>query len=125
MISKKVLLVDDSPLIIERLMVMLEDLKTKNYSLFCCGTVFEAKQFLKHLVPDVLVLDINLSDGSGIDLLEMAKSQSPETFVIMLTNQSGSYYRKLCEALGADKFLDKSVDFEMVPVIISTLPVNN
>jgi len=117
LISKKVLLVDDSPLILERLMSMLQELKI--HSLFCCGTVFEAKQFLTHLVPDILVLDINLSDGSGIDLLEMAKTQSPETLVIMLTNQSGSYYRKLCKTLGADHFLDKSSDFEMVPTIIS------
>jgi DNA-binding NarL/FixJ family response regulator len=117
--SKKVLVVDDSPLIVERLMTMLGDLKI--HSLFCCGSVFEAKQFLRHLVPDIMVLDINLSDGSGIDLLEMAKAQSPETFVIMLTNQSGSYYRKLCSALGADRFLDKSADFELVPSIISDI----
>ena len=119
MAPKKVLLVDDSPLIVERLMAMLSDLKI--HSLFCCGTVFEAKQFLKHLVPDILVLDINLSDGSGIDLLEMAKTQSPEILVIMLTNQSGAYYRKLCKTLGADWFLDKSADFEMVPAIISEM----
>ncbi|MFI5193450.1 MAG: response regulator [Chitinophagales bacterium] len=117
MISKKVLLVDDSPLIVERLMSMLQDLKIQ--SLFCCGTVFEAKQFLNHLIPDILVLDINLGDGSGIDLLEMAKIKRPETLVIMLTNQSGTYYRKLCKTLGADYFLDKSTDFEMVPEIIS------
>ena len=119
MTSKKVLLVDDSPLIVERLMAMLSDLKI--HSLFCCGSVFEAKQFLRHLVPDILVLDINLSDGSGIDLLEMTKAQSPETFVIMLTNQSGSYYKKLCKTLGADRFLDKSTDFELVPSIISDI----
>jgi DNA-binding NarL/FixJ family response regulator len=117
-ISKKVLLVDDSPLIVERLMAMLEHLKI--HSLFCCGTVHEAKQFITHLVPDVLVLDIHLSDGSGIDVLEMAKAQRPETTVIMLTNQSGSYYRKLCKTLGADHFLDKSTDFEMIPSLISS-----
>ncbi len=95
---------------------MLEDLKI--HSLFCCGTLFEARQILTHLVPDVVVIDINLSDGSGIDLLEMVKSQNPRTFVIMLTNQSGAYYRKLCKTMGADHFLDKSTDFEMVPGII-------
>jgi DNA-binding NarL/FixJ family response regulator len=118
-ISKKVLLVDDSPLIVERLISMLGDLEI--HSLFCCGTLFEAKQFLTHLVPDILVLDINLSDGSGIDLLEMAKAQNPETVVIMLTNQADAYYRKLCNTLGADHFLDKSTDFELIPSIISSL----
>ncbi len=119
MISKKILLVDDSPLIIERLISMLEDLKI--HSLFCCGTVFEAREILTRLVPDVVVLDINLSDGSGIDLLEMAKSQNPGTIVIMLTNKSGAYYRKLCKTMGADHFLDKSTDFEMVPGIIRNM----
>ena len=98
---------------------MLEDLKI--HSLFCCGTVFEARQILTHVVPDVVVLDINLSDGSGIDLLEMVRLQNPRTVVIMLTNQSGAYYRKLCKTMGADHFLDKSTEFEMVPGIIRNM----
>ncbi len=117
MTPKKILLVDDSPLILERLMSMLEELEI--HSLFCCGTAHEAKQFLTHMSPDIVVLDINLPDGSGIDLLEMAKSSHPNTTVVMLTNQSGSYYRKLCRTLGADYFLDKSTDFEMIPDVIS------
>lgn len=117
MTPKKILLVDDSPLILERLMSMLGELGI--HSLFCCGTVHEAKQFLTHMVPDIVVLDINLSDGSGIDLLEMAKSSHPNACIVMLTNQSGSYYRKLCRTLGADHFLDKSADFELIPDLIA------
>jgi DNA-binding NarL/FixJ family response regulator len=51
----------------------------------------------------------------------MAKSQNPATIVIMLTNKSGAYYRKLCKTMGADHFLDKSTDFEMVPYIIRNM----
>jgi DNA-binding NarL/FixJ family response regulator len=119
-LPKRILLVDDSPVILERLMFMLEDQKA--YAALCsCGTFFEARQLIGRLAPDVLVLDINLPDGSGIELLELMKKQRPETAVIMLSNRSEAYYRRLCKTLGADYFLNKSKEFEEVPYIIRTL----
>src|ERR1700712_2412125 len=110
--KKTILIVDDSALIVKRLIDMLnelESLEIKN-----ANNYTDAVQLIKNTKPDILLLDINLPDKSGIDVLRITKEQNPSTKVIMITNQSDDYYRKLCMRLGADHFIDKSKEFEQI-----------
>lgn len=50
------------------------------------GTVVEAVRRAKEYRPDVVVMDIRLSDGSGIDACREIVKALPETRVIMLTS---------------------------------------
>ena len=50
-----------------------------------CGTVMEALQKLPALKPDVVLMDINLPDGTGIECTARLKLLLPATQVIMLT----------------------------------------
>lgn len=61
--------------------------------------------------PDVVVLDLTLAAGNGIEVLRRTKAAYPAVKVIVLTNKSEAQYRKKCMALGADRFLDKARDF--------------
>lgn len=81
-------------------------------------TGFEA---IKQSRPDVAVLDIQMQDGSGIDVLERVKEEFPATHVIMLTNHANPFYRRKCMEAGADYFLDKSADFAKVDDILRSL----
>lgn len=84
------------------------------------STVFEAKDFksanqiIDKEQPDIAILDIQLPDGSGIDLLSKIKNTHKNAIVIMLTNYPYSIIRKRCDELGADYFFDKSTEFEKV-----------
>jgi DNA-binding NarL/FixJ family response regulator len=120
MAEKSILLVDDSQLITERLQTMLKGLN-KISSIGCAGDYPEAIQLLTHTAFDIVLLDINLPGKSGIDLLRHIKASYPQTIVIMLTNRSEAYYRDICIKLGADYFMDKSTEFEDVPLIVSSL----
>jgi DNA-binding NarL/FixJ family response regulator len=68
--------------------------------------------------PDIVVLDISMPGGSGIQVLETLKKDRPSPMVIMLTNFDHPQYRQRCMQLGADHFLDKSNNFERVIDIV-------
>lgn len=76
------------------------------------GTVLQAKELLGKKAMDVVILDINLPDGNGLQLLEWIKKNYPAITVIMLTNNSDSFFREIAKKSGAEYFLDKSMEFE-------------
>ena len=115
-----VLIVDDSPLILTKITELLEDVEAIT-TLKTCGSYARAVQYFETYKPKIALLDINLPDKSGIELLQYVKSTAPDTTVIMLTNQSSDYYRRLCFNKGADYFLDKSQDFDNIPSILTSL----
>jgi two-component system chemotaxis response regulator CheY len=115
-----VLIVDDSPIIITKLLELLEEVETIK-TIKSSSTYMQAVESIRVQNPDVVLLDINLPDISGIQLLRYVKNKLPLTIVIMVTNQNSTYYKNLCIDLGAEHFLDKSKDFENLPSILSSL----
>ena len=61
--------------------------------------------------PDVVVLDIQLQGGSGLDVLRAVHLAAPQIAFVILSNNSGAAYRKLFRMEGAESFLDKSDEF--------------
>jgi DNA-binding NarL/FixJ family response regulator len=118
--KKKILIIDDSALIVERLINMLTDVGNIG-SIKLAGTCAEANILLEQSQPQIIFLDIHLPDKSGIELLSKIKTNHPEIIVVMFTNQGGDFYKTLCMQLGANYFIDKSKDFELIPEIISSL----
>ena len=78
----------------------------------------EAFNILDTEEHDLVLLDIKLPDGNGINLLKSIKASARDCEVIMLSNCSDEYYHRQCKKLGARHFLDKSRDFEMVPSLL-------
>ncbi len=108
--EKRVLVVDDSTVIRERLNRILKDLG----GVTVVGEAEdgrEALEMVEDLRPDVVILDIRMGGGSGIEALERIKSLDPAPVVAILTNYPYSQYRARCAALGADFFFDKSTEF--------------
>ena len=68
--------------------------------------------------PDVVILDIRMPGGSGIEVLRRLKQVAPAPRVIMLTNFAYEQYRRRCEEAGADFFLDKSTEFDQIPLAL-------
>ena len=118
--KKTILIVDDSALIVKHLIEMLNELDNLEW-IKNADNYDSAVQLIAQLKPDILLLDINLPNKSGIDILRLSKEQNPSTKVIMITNQANDYYRKLCLRLGADHFIDKSKEFEQIAEIIATM----
>ena len=110
---RHVLIVDDSKQIRERLAALLSE-SNQIRVVGQAGDSHEALGILEHVKPDTVILDIRLPGRSGIELLKEIKARHPEVTVIMLTNFDYPIYRQQCKQLGADDFLNKTLEFEKI-----------
>ena len=117
---RSLFIVDDSSLIIERLLGMLEGVLPSE-QIGYAGSYGEALSFIARRPPDILLLDVHLPDRSGVELLRVVRKSYPETVVIMISNQSDESYRSVCATLGALRFLDKSTEFDEIPALVESL----
>jgi DNA-binding NarL/FixJ family response regulator len=108
-----VLVVDDSPVISNRLKNLLGELKFVRYAGHA-ENYNDALVFIDALKTDVILLDINLRGKSGIEVLIKVKKNYPHIKVIMFTNNVDHHYREICARHGADYFLDKSNEFDRI-----------
>lgn len=117
---KTVYVVDDSILIRDRLREMLsglEDTRVIGES----GDAMEAVKEILALHPDSVILDIQLPTWSGVEILRNIRNAGIKTHVIILTNLAYPQYREECLEAGADFFLSKSRDFDLLPLILNSL----
>ena len=112
-----VFMVDDSAVIRERLKRLVADLPEARV----IGEAADAPGAVADILaqkPDVVLLDIHLLDGSGIDVLQKLKQVEPDIAVIILTDYPYPEYRQLCLEAGAEFFFVKSTEFEdVVPAL--------
>ena len=69
--------------------------------------------------PDLVILDMQLADGTGFDVLRAIRKQAPEIDVYFLSNFAAYPYRDLAERLGAKGFFDKSREFERMRDVVA------
>lgn len=67
----------------------------------------EALELIARLQPDVVLLDLRLSAGSGLAVLKHVKTAWPAIKVAVMTSHAQPQYRERCMGLGADRFYDK------------------
>jgi DNA-binding NarL/FixJ family response regulator len=109
--SMNLMIVDDSPLIVTKTRELLNEVMCIS-GIKSCGTYAEAVELLNMHKLQLALLDINLPDKSGIELLKYIKEFFPEVIVIMVTNQNGISYKNYSMQLGANHYIDKSKEFE-------------
>src|ERR1700757_2033391 len=116
----KVLIADDSRVIVER----LADLLTEIPGVQLIGKAKdapEAIQSIEKASPDAVILDLQMPGGSGLDVLRSIRKNHPSLYVLICTNYPYPQYREKCIAAGANYFLDKSADFAKIPEILRDL----
>jgi DNA-binding NarL/FixJ family response regulator len=119
----RVFVVEDSELIRERLLSMLAGMSGIEV-VGHAETAAEAIAGILAAEPEVVVLDIKLKAGSGIEVLQTIKRRMASVAVIMLTNYASEEYRKKCIEAGAECFLDKTNEFEQLCPMIDKLKRN-
>lgn len=109
----RVFIADDSRLVMERLLALLATVEEVQI-VGAARTGNAAIRGIHHLSPDLVILDLQMPGGSGLDVLKIIKRATVPPVVMMLTNAVYPQYRAECQQRGADYFFDKSQDFEQV-----------
>jgi DNA-binding NarL/FixJ family response regulator len=64
--------------------------------------------------PNAILLDIQLPDMSGADMLQQIRKNHPGMTIIVLTDYPTPYSFKVCKELGASGYYNKSSELDMV-----------
>lgn len=113
----RVLVADDSDLLVERLLAALS--RVQNVEIVGrAANAGEASEAIRRLNPEVVILDLCMPGGSGIDVLKDLQRDRMHPLVIVLTGYGESQYRKRCMELGATFFFAKTTEFEKVAEVL-------
>ena len=116
----KVFLVEDSPVLCERLVELIEaDGKHRVIGQADCYE--EAVTGIVAALPDVGIFDIKLVRGSGIDALAEVKRRIPDLVGIVMSNHATPQHANASAEAGAAFFLDKSTEFEQITGILASI----
>jgi two-component system, NarL family, response regulator DevR len=74
----------------------------------------EAVECIARLAPDVVVADLRLKEGSGLEVMRQVRMTcpAPPPSIVVLTNYGMQEYRQQCLKYGADDFFDKSSEYD-------------
>ena len=108
----KVFLVEDSALIRERVTGLLQrgDLAVVGHA----RTPQAAIDGILAAHPCVVVLDVQLEGGTGLQVLRAVRQAAPDIAFVVFSGNSDPAYRKLYLGAGAETFLDKSTQFDQL-----------
>lgn len=116
----KVFIIDDHPMVVAGLNSLLGRLVNIEVA-GAVSNAFDALPFLKKNKVDVILLDINLPDISGIDLCKKIHKEFPEIKILGISTFSErSYISRMIEN-GALGYLIKSASAEEIAEAIDTV----
>jgi len=113
--DRRILVIDDDADVLAGLEALL------NHTGWVVGTAATGKDGLKkfaELSPDIVLLDVDLPDASGIDLLDQMKAYSEETPVIVMSGVGTIDIAVAAMRKGAETFLTKPYDIENLELVL-------
>lgn len=119
----KVVIADDSRVVVERLSDLLSDVPGVEL-VGHAGDAAGALSCIRQRNPDLVILDLQMPGGNGLDILRAIRPERPTLCVLICTNYPYPQYKKECLAAGANYFLDKSTEFEKIPAILGEVARN-
>ena len=114
-IAKHVLLVDDHDATLETLAEVVRDMGHHTSS---AGSVSQAMERVEDRAYDLVLTDLKLPDGTGLDVLRRVKQLHPETPVVMITGHASIDNAVEATRLGAYEYLTKPVDLKRLRIVI-------
>lgn len=116
----KVFIVDDHPMVIEGMTSMIQKEPTIELAGYAMNAASCLGYFVQH-TADVVLMDINLPDKSGIDLCRELKQRNSEIKILAISSfNQGSYVRQMMEQ-GASGYIFKNVSNEEFLEAVTTV----
>jgi DNA-binding NarL/FixJ family response regulator len=116
-VKRRVLIVDDHPIVRQGLRRMIEP----EADLTVCGEVQsdrEARAAIRALTPDVVIVDISLGQGDGLELVRDVHAQRPELPMLVLSMHDETIYAERLLAAGASGYIMKQAASELLLIAL-------
>ena len=114
----RLLLVEDDPYLQETL---ARSLSRRGMQVSCASTATEASSLWKSGRPDVVVLDLTLPDGDGLNVVSQIRQEGMSTPVLVLTARTTVGDRVLGLNSGADDYMAKPFDLDELEARVNAL----
>lgn len=108
---RRVLIVDDHPIVRQGLRRIMDN----EDDLVVCGeaeTVRDARAAIKELNPDVMIVDISLKQGDGIELVREVRAHHPRLPILVLSMHDETIYAERMLSAGANGYIMKQAASE-------------
>lgn len=100
----KVLLLDDEPIVVDR---VKDSLETSGYYVDSFTSSKEVIDILKKVKYDILITDLKMSSPDGMEVLKIAKQFQPEIKAIIITGFATIQTAEFAKKYGAVEFIPK------------------
>lgn len=114
---RKVLIVDDHPIVRQGLRLMID----AEPDLEVCGEAQserEARTAIRELSPDVVIVDISLAQGDGLDLVRDVHAHHPHLPMLVLSMHDELIYAERLLAAGASGYIMKQAAADQLLVAL-------
>lgn len=112
----RVVIADDDPLARRAVKDVLQE---AGFTVVAEATTgFEAVELCRHYRPDVVLLDMVMPDGDGLEALRRLREQAPDVRPVALTSRQDEALGLLALRLGAAGYLGKQSPIEALPRIL-------
>lgn len=111
--TKKIILADDHPLLLEGLSAIIGDQK----NLEICATANNGKRLLQIIPlhkPDLILIDINMPEIDGIEAAKIIKSTNPDIKILCISTYYSKNLLDLLKEIPVDGFMPKQSDSKLV-----------
>jgi len=115
--SIRVLLVEDSEVLTERLTEAIDQIADVQL-IGTAETEAVAVALATREPVDVIILDLHLRQGTGFGVMRALATTKSKPQIIVLTNYNLPEYKHAAFALGATHFLDKALDYRRLPQVL-------
>lgn len=117
----RIAIIEDSSSIRKRLVELVEELGDMEV-VGQASTEIEAIKVCREKMPDFIILDMQLEVGNGLGVLKTMQyaTDAKKPKIIVLTNFPSPSVERAAASLGADVFLDKSLEFHLLPSLLQS-----
>lgn len=115
----KVFLADDSALIRDRVAALLS-----THAIDIVGQAGSTRDSIEGILaaqPDVVVLDVRLEGGTGLQVLQAVRQVEPAIGFVVFSIHAGAAYRRQYLGAGARRFLDKAAEIEQLAAAVEDM----
>ncbi len=109
--AKKILAIDDDPLILMGLEIVLSD---AGYDVECCNNGQNVCQRVKDFNPDAIILDVMLADMDGRDIARELKDCEETKNIPIIMISANNFLGKDIYSCGIDMFIPKPFESEYI-----------